>query len=61
MTIPILLAKLLKNCCKWKVWSHPPYSPDMTLSMGSKHLAGIRFSSDSEVKTAAENMAQWAG
>ncbi|GBM10071.1 hypothetical protein AVEN_183393-1 [Araneus ventricosus] len=56
MTIPTLLAKL-KNLqkFKWEVWSHPPYSPDLAPKLGSKHLFGTRFSSDSDVKTAAEN------
>ncbi|GBM61780.1 hypothetical protein AVEN_18341-1 [Araneus ventricosus] len=41
---------------KWIVWSAPPpYSPDLTPNLGSKHLAGTRFSSNSDVKTAAEN------
>ncbi|GBM51795.1 hypothetical protein AVEN_4308-1 [Araneus ventricosus] len=40
---------------KWEVWSHPPYSPDSAPNLGSKHLSGTRFSSNSPVKTAAEN------
>ncbi|GBM79964.1 hypothetical protein AVEN_122554-1 [Araneus ventricosus] len=32
-----------------------PYSPDLALNMGSKHLSGTRFSSNSNVKTTAEN------
>ncbi|GBM58036.1 hypothetical protein AVEN_170643-1 [Araneus ventricosus] len=40
---------------KWEVWSHPPYSPDLATNLGSKHLSGTRFSSNSDMKTAAEN------
>ncbi|GBM62909.1 hypothetical protein AVEN_11365-1 [Araneus ventricosus] len=39
---------------KWEVWSHP-CSPDLAPNLGSKHLSGKRFSSNSDVKTAAEN------
>ncbi|GBL93076.1 hypothetical protein AVEN_216437-1 [Araneus ventricosus] len=38
-----------------KVWSHHPYSPDLATNLGSKYLTGTRFSSESYVKTAAEN------
>ncbi|GBM22125.1 hypothetical protein AVEN_266484-1 [Araneus ventricosus] len=38
---------------KFEVCSHPPYSPDLAPNLGSKHLSGTRFSSDSDVKTAA--------
>ncbi|GBN38578.1 hypothetical protein AVEN_45983-1 [Araneus ventricosus] len=40
---------------KWEVWSHPLYSPDLASNLGSKHLSGAMFSSDSDVKTSAEN------
>ncbi|GBM33208.1 hypothetical protein AVEN_28201-1 [Araneus ventricosus] len=40
---------------KWEVWSHPPYSQDLAPNLGSKHLSGTRFSSNNDVKTAAEN------
>ncbi|GBN62875.1 hypothetical protein AVEN_109865-1 [Araneus ventricosus] len=52
MTIPILLAKL-KNCCESSSWKSgaTPYSPDSAPNLGSKHLPGTRFSSDSDVKT----------
>ncbi|GBN02537.1 hypothetical protein AVEN_252-1 [Araneus ventricosus] len=40
---------------KWKVWSHTPYSPYLALSLRSKHLSRTRFSSNSDVKTAADN------
>ncbi|GBN56148.1 hypothetical protein AVEN_215299-1 [Araneus ventricosus] len=40
---------------KWQVWSQPPYSPDLAPNLGSKHLSGTRFSSNSDVKTAPEN------
>ncbi|GBO19805.1 hypothetical protein AVEN_247369-1 [Araneus ventricosus] len=46
---------------KWEVWSHLPCSPDLTPNLGSKHLSGTRFSSDSEVKTAAENWLKGQG
>ncbi|GBN50619.1 hypothetical protein AVEN_221032-1 [Araneus ventricosus] len=54
MTISILLAKV-KNCCKWEVCSNLPYNPDLPPNLGSKHLSGTRFSSNSDAKTAAEN------
>ncbi|GBM33170.1 hypothetical protein AVEN_83679-1 [Araneus ventricosus] len=37
------------------IWSHPPYCRDLEPILGSKYLSGTRVSSDSEVKTAAEN------
>ncbi|GBO44740.1 hypothetical protein AVEN_138332-1 [Araneus ventricosus] len=40
---------------KWKVCSHPPYSPDLAPNLGSKHSSGTRFSSESDVKTVVEN------
>ncbi|GBN19353.1 hypothetical protein AVEN_61676-1 [Araneus ventricosus] len=40
---------------KWEVWSRPLYSPDLAPNLGSKHLSGTRLSSNSDVKTAAEN------
>ncbi|GBL88884.1 hypothetical protein AVEN_158987-1 [Araneus ventricosus] len=40
---------------KWEVWSHPPYSPDLAPNLDSKHLYGTSFSSNSDMKTAAEN------
>ncbi|GBN42174.1 hypothetical protein AVEN_37355-1 [Araneus ventricosus] len=39
---------------KWEVWSHPSYSPDLAPNVSSKHLFGTIFSSNSDVKTAAE-------
>ncbi|GBN78642.1 hypothetical protein AVEN_26071-1 [Araneus ventricosus] len=40
----------------WEVWSHPPpYSPDSETNLGSKHLSGTSFFSESDVKTVAEN------
>ncbi|GBM89182.1 hypothetical protein AVEN_271489-1 [Araneus ventricosus] len=32
-----------------------PYSPDLTPNLCSKHLSGTMFSSNNDVKTAAEN------
>ncbi|GBN24038.1 hypothetical protein AVEN_242398-1 [Araneus ventricosus] len=40
---------------KWEVWSHPSYSSGLAPNLGSTHLSGTRFSSNSDVKTAAEN------
>ncbi|GBN90737.1 hypothetical protein AVEN_169093-1, partial [Araneus ventricosus] len=40
---------------KWEVWRNPPYSPDLAPNLDSKHLSGIRLSSSSDEKTAAEN------
>ncbi|GBL82385.1 hypothetical protein AVEN_132364-1 [Araneus ventricosus] len=58
MTIHILLAKL-KNCSKSSNGKSrattSPYSPNLALNLGSKHLSGIRLSSNCDVKTAAEN------
>ncbi|GBN91534.1 hypothetical protein AVEN_189220-1 [Araneus ventricosus] len=56
MTIPILLPKL-KNCCKSSSGKSgaSPLRPDLAPNLGSKHLSGTRFSSDSDVKTVAEN------
>ncbi|GBM56276.1 hypothetical protein AVEN_151953-1 [Araneus ventricosus] len=49
----------LKKCCKSSSEKSgapsPPYSPDLATNLGSKHLSGRRFSSNSDVKTAAEN------
>ncbi|GBM64108.1 hypothetical protein AVEN_173262-1 [Araneus ventricosus] len=39
----------------WESWSHPPYRLDLAPNLGSKHLSGKRFSSNSDVKAAAEN------
>ncbi|GBM79686.1 hypothetical protein AVEN_71213-1 [Araneus ventricosus] len=50
----ILLAKL-KNCCKSSSMEPPPYSPDLASNLGSQHLFGRRFSSNSDVKRVAEN------
>ncbi|GBM86806.1 hypothetical protein AVEN_259961-1 [Araneus ventricosus] len=58
MTISILLAKL-KNY--FKSSSHPPYSPELPPNLGSKRLSGTRFSSNSDVKTAAENLLNGQG
>ncbi|GBL61125.1 hypothetical protein AVEN_208216-1 [Araneus ventricosus] len=56
MTIPIpntrKTQKLMRKF-KWKVWSH--HSLDMAPNLDSKHLSGTSFSSDSDVKSAAEN------
>ncbi|GBN46937.1 hypothetical protein AVEN_90639-1 [Araneus ventricosus] len=56
VTIPILLSKF-KNCCKSSSGKYgaTPYSPDSAPSLGSKHLSETMFSSNSDVKTAAEN------
>ncbi|GBL79721.1 hypothetical protein AVEN_18245-1 [Araneus ventricosus] len=40
---------------KLEVCSHPPFSPDLAANLDSKHLSVTRFSSNSNVKTAAEN------
>ncbi|GBL84961.1 hypothetical protein AVEN_42219-1 [Araneus ventricosus] len=40
---------------KWEVWSKLPYSPDSAPNLGSNHLSGIRFSSESDTKTVSEN------
>ncbi|GBN69159.1 hypothetical protein AVEN_235880-1 [Araneus ventricosus] len=39
---------------KWGLYVSP-YSPDLTPNLGSKHLSRTRLSSNSDVKTAAEN------
>ncbi|GBO15586.1 hypothetical protein AVEN_169752-1, partial [Araneus ventricosus] len=39
---------------KWEIWNHP-YTSDSAPILGSKHLSGTRFSSESDVKTVAEN------
>ncbi|GBO40500.1 hypothetical protein AVEN_84302-1 [Araneus ventricosus] len=52
-----LLAKF-KNCCKsssGKSGANLPYSPDLAPNLGSKHLTGTRFSSESDVRTVVEN------
>ncbi|GBN44996.1 hypothetical protein AVEN_258074-1 [Araneus ventricosus] len=36
---------------KWEVWSH-----SLTANLGSKHLSGTKFPSESDVRTAAENL-----
>ncbi|GBM83027.1 hypothetical protein AVEN_183417-1 [Araneus ventricosus] len=56
MTIPILLAKF-KNCCESSSGKSgaTPYNPDSAPNLGSKYLSGRRFSSESDVKTVAEN------
>ncbi|GBL93666.1 hypothetical protein AVEN_25652-1 [Araneus ventricosus] len=58
MTISTLLAKL-KNCCggssRRSGNSRSPYSPELAPNLGSKHLSGTSFSSNSDVKTGAEN------
>ncbi|GBN60450.1 hypothetical protein AVEN_205638-1 [Araneus ventricosus] len=46
--------ELLKKF-KWKVWRHLPYRSDFAPNLYSKILSGTRFSSDSDMKTAAEN------
>ncbi|GBN75872.1 hypothetical protein AVEN_103105-1 [Araneus ventricosus] len=47
----------LKNCCKSSSGKSgaPLYSPDKAHNLGSKQLSGTRLSSNSGVKTAAEN------
>ncbi|GBN89366.1 hypothetical protein AVEN_173839-1 [Araneus ventricosus] len=40
---------------KREFWSHPPYSPGMVPNLGSRHLSGTRFSSNSDMKTVVEN------
>ncbi|GBM04068.1 hypothetical protein AVEN_247940-1 [Araneus ventricosus] len=57
MTIPILLSKLKSSCKNSSRISGitPPHSPDSAPNLGSKYFYGKRFSSNSDVKTAAEN------
>ncbi|GBL86847.1 hypothetical protein AVEN_96072-1 [Araneus ventricosus] len=56
MTIPI---QLVESRIAVKIQEGslepPPYSPDLTPNLGSKYLSGTRLSSNSDVKTAAEN------
>ncbi|GBN41722.1 hypothetical protein AVEN_233974-1 [Araneus ventricosus] len=57
MTIPTPLA-ILKNCCKSsskKSGATPPYGADLAPNLSSIYLSGARFSSESDVKTAAES------
>ncbi|GBM21180.1 hypothetical protein AVEN_50911-1 [Araneus ventricosus] len=57
MAIPILLAKL-KNFCKsssGKSEATLPHSPNFESNLDFKHLLRTRFSSNSDVKTDAEN------
>ncbi|GBM34262.1 hypothetical protein AVEN_60598-1 [Araneus ventricosus] len=56
MTIPILLAKL-KNCSESSSEKSEatPYSPDSAPNLGSKHLFGTKFPSESDLKTLVEN------
>ncbi|GBL70519.1 hypothetical protein AVEN_126642-1 [Araneus ventricosus] len=64
MKISILLAKL-KNCFEissGKSGASPsPYSADSAPNLGSKHLPGGRFSSESVAKTVLEKLAQLTG
>ncbi|GBN95542.1 hypothetical protein AVEN_86118-1 [Araneus ventricosus] len=53
MTIRILLAKL-KNSCKSSS-GKTRHTLDVAPNLGSKHLSGTRLSSNSDVKTAAED------
>ncbi|GBN45371.1 hypothetical protein AVEN_85025-1 [Araneus ventricosus] len=65
MTMPLLiLLSDVKNCSKrssGKSGDLPPYSSDLAPNDSflfpkfKEHLAGTRFSSDTDVKTAAEN------
>ncbi|GBM12179.1 hypothetical protein AVEN_20991-2 [Araneus ventricosus] len=57
MALSILLAKFknLLQKFKWKVWIPPPIQPRFGTQSGFQTLSGTRFSSDSDVKTAAEN------
>ncbi|GBL85984.1 hypothetical protein AVEN_89049-1 [Araneus ventricosus] len=51
-----IIHTVLRIAAKFQVGSlNPQYSPDLAPNMGSKHLSVARFSSDSDVKTAAEN------
>ncbi|GBN45043.1 hypothetical protein AVEN_91974-1 [Araneus ventricosus] len=52
MAIPVLLTKL-KNSVKSSSWMSGAIP--LASNLGSKHLSGTRFSSNSDVKTAAEN------
>ncbi|GBN94282.1 hypothetical protein AVEN_92876-1, partial [Araneus ventricosus] len=54
MIILILLTKL-KNCCESSNGKSEatPYSIDSAHNLSSNHLSGTRFSSESDVKTAA--------
>ncbi|GBN24888.1 hypothetical protein AVEN_227197-1 [Araneus ventricosus] len=56
MAIPILLAKL-KDCCESSSGKSGATSlqQDLAPNLGSKHLSGTRFSSESDLKAAAEN------
>ncbi|GBO11380.1 hypothetical protein AVEN_66853-1 [Araneus ventricosus] len=63
MTIPILLAKL-KSFAKVQMGSlerHAIHSPDLTPNLCSKHLSVKGFSSDSDMRTDAENWLNWQG
>jgi histone-lysine N-methyltransferase SETMAR len=52
---------LLLEQLQWKVFEHPPYSPDLAFSdfhlflLLKRFLAAERFSSDDEVKTAVQH------
>ncbi|GBM35639.1 hypothetical protein AVEN_131913-1 [Araneus ventricosus] len=56
MTVTVLLSEL-KNCCESSSGKSgaTPYSPASAPNLCSKHLSGTRFSSESDVKTAAQN------
>ncbi|GBM75208.1 hypothetical protein AVEN_237326-1 [Araneus ventricosus] len=51
------LLAILKNCCESSSGKSgaTPYSPDSAPNLGSEYLSGTRFSSDSDMKTVAEN------
>ncbi|GBM71351.1 hypothetical protein AVEN_44674-1 [Araneus ventricosus] len=62
MTISLLLGKL-KNCCEISIGKPraTSYSPDLAPNLGSKHLSGTRFSSESDVETVVENWLNGTG
>ncbi|GBN13240.1 hypothetical protein AVEN_101712-1 [Araneus ventricosus] len=53
------LQTVIENSCRelaqFTPLEPPSYSTDSAPNLGSKHLSGTRFSSDSDVKTVAEN------
>ncbi|GBM66275.1 hypothetical protein AVEN_235778-1 [Araneus ventricosus] len=55
----VILLHEFKNCCKSSSGKSgalpPPCSPDSAPNLSSKHLSGIIFSLNSDVKTAVEN------
>ncbi|GBN49698.1 hypothetical protein AVEN_266075-1 [Araneus ventricosus] len=62
MAIPMKLAKL-KNCCESSggKTGATPFSRDSVPNLGSKHLSGARFPSESDVNSSCRELAQWTG